>query len=134
MNRKSIWAVVAGVLVTLVVTTVVDILLHVTGVFPGMNQPLDDALALLATSYRIVIGIGAAWLTARLAPQKPMKHAMILGSVGVVLAIAGVVATWNLGLGPRWYPISLAVLALPQSWVGGWIYERQAANKATRVA
>ena len=134
MNRKSIWAVVAGVLVTLVVTTVIDILLHVTGVFPGMNQPLDDALALLATSYRIVIGIGAAWLTARLAPQKPMKHAMILGSVGVVLAIAGVVATWNLGLGPRWYPISLAVLALPQSWVGGWIYERQAANKATRVA
>jgi hypothetical protein len=134
MNKKSIWAVVAGVLVTLVVTTVVDILLHVTGVFPGMNQPLDDALALLATSYRIVIGIGAAWLTARLAPQKPMKHAMILGSVGVILAIAGVVATWNLGLGPRWYPISLAVLALPQSWVGGWIYERQAAKKVTNVA
>jgi hypothetical protein len=134
MNRKSIWAVAAGVLVTLVVTTVVDILLHVIGVFPGMNQPLDDALALLATSYRIVIGIGAAWLTARLAPQKPMKHAMILGSVGVVLAIAGVVATWNLELGPRWYPISLAVLALPQSWVGGWIYARRAAKKVTNVA
>lgn len=134
MNKKSIWAVVVGVLVTIVVTTVVDILLHVTGVFPGMNQPLDDALALLATSYRIGIGIGAAWLTARLAPRKPMKHAMILGSVGVVLAIAGVVATWNLGLGPRWYPISLAVLALPQSWVGGWIYERQAAKKASNMS
>lgn len=131
MNRKSIWAVVAGVLVTIVVTTVVDILLHVTGVFPGMNQPLDDALALLATSYRIVIGIGAAWLTARLAPEKPLKHAMILGAVGVVLAIAGVVATWNLGLGPRWYPIALAVLALPQCWVGGKLYERQAAKSSS---
>ena len=134
MNKRSIWAVVVGVLVTIVVTTVVDVLLHVTGVFPGMNQPLDDALALLATSYRIAIGIGAAWLTARLAPQKPMKHAMILGSVGVVLAIAGVVATWNLGLGPRWYPISLAVLALPQSWVGGRIYEKQAVKNSSNAA
>jgi hypothetical protein len=96
-----------------------------------MNPPLDDALALLATSYRIVIGIGAAWLTARLAPEKPLKHAMILGAVGVVLAIAGVVATWNLGLGPRWYPIALAVLALPQCWVGGKLYERQAAKSSS---
>ncbi len=134
MNKKSIWAVAAGVLVTIGVTTVVDILLHVTGVFPGMDQPLDDALALLATSYRIVIGIGAAWLTARLAPQKPLKHAMILGAVGVVLAIAGVVATWNLGLGPRWYPIALAILALPQCWVGGKIYGKQAAKNSAIAA
>jgi hypothetical protein len=34
MNRKSIWAVVAGVLFIIVVTTVVDIALHVLGVFP----------------------------------------------------------------------------------------------------
>ena len=63
------------------------------------------------TAYRIVIGVGGAWFTARLAPGKPMKHAMILGYAGVVLALVGLVATWNLGLGPRWYPIALAVLA-----------------------
>jgi hypothetical protein len=123
MNKASIWAVVAGVLVIIVVTTLVDILLHVAGVYPPMGQPIDDALALLASTYRIVISIGGAWLTARLAPRKPMKHAMILGCVGVVLALVGVVATWNLGLGPRWYPISLAVLAIPQSWAGGKLYE-----------
>jgi hypothetical protein len=134
MNKKSIWAVVAGVLVTIVVTTLVDILLHVTGVFPAMDQPLDDALALLATSYRIVIGIGAAWLTARLAPAKPMKHALILGGVGVVLALAGVVATWNLGLGPRWYPIALVVLALPQCWAGGKLYVSQSAKFSNDAA
>jgi hypothetical protein len=122
MNRKSIWAVIAGVLVIIVVTTLVDIAMHAIGVFPPMDQPIDDALALLATSYRIVITIGGAFLTARLAPDKPMKHAMILGVVGTFLGIVGIVATWNRGLGPRWYPIALAVLAIPQCWVGGRLY------------
>ena len=38
-----------------------------------------------------------------------MTHAMILGYVGLVLGVVGVVTTWNLGLGPRWYPIGLAL-------------------------
>ena len=50
MNGKSIWAVFAGLLVIIVVTTLVDIVLHATGVFPPMGQPIGDALALLATS------------------------------------------------------------------------------------
>ncbi len=129
MKKRSIWAVVAGVLFIIVVTTLVDVVLHVTHVFPPMNQPINDALALLATSYRIVISVGGAWLTARLAPEEPMKHAMILGYVGTVLGLAGVVTTWNLGLGPRWYPISLAVLAIPQCWAGGRIYELQAGKR-----
>jgi hypothetical protein len=129
MNKKSIWAVVAGVLVIIIVTTVVDIALHALGVFPPMDQPLDDRLSVLATSYRIVISIGGAWLTARLAPAKPMKHALILGLVGTVLGLVGVVATWNRGLGPRWYPIALAVLAIPQCWVGGKLYEMRSGKR-----
>ena len=129
MNRKSIWAVVAGVFFIIVVTSLVDIALHALGVFPPADQPLDDRLAVLATSYRIVISIAGAWLTARLAPAKPMKHALILGLVGTVLGLVGVVATWNRGLGPRWYPISLAVLAIPQCWVGGKLHERMSGNR-----
>ena len=85
MNPKSIWAVVAGVLFIIIVTSLVDLALHALGVFPPIDQPLGDPLAALATSYRIVISIGGAWLTARLAPTKPMKHALILGLVGTVL-------------------------------------------------
>ena len=129
MNKQSIWAVVAGVLVIVVASTLADIVLHVLGVFPPMNQPINDSLALLATSYRVVISIGGAWLTARLAPDKPLKHAMILGVVGTVLGLVGVVATWNAGLGPRWYPIALAVLAIPQCWVGGKLYEMQSSKR-----
>jgi len=119
--KQSIVAVVVGALVVIVGTTLMDGVLHVVGVFPPLNQPIDSRLALLATSYRIVIGVAGAWLTARLAPNQPMKHAMILGYVGAVLGLVGVVATWNLGLGPRWYPIALVVLAIPQSWAGGKI-------------
>ena len=129
MNRKSIWAVAAGVLVIVIVTTVVDIVLHAVGVYPPMDQPLDDRLALVASSYRLVISIAGAWLTARLAPNDPMKHALILGYVGVVLALIGLVATWNLAMGPRWYPISLVVLAIPQCWAGGKIYQMQTGSR-----
>lgn len=121
-TKRSIWAVVAGVLTIIVVTTLVDIVLHVAHVFPPMDQPLTDGLALLASSYRLVISIAGAYLTARLAPDRPMRHAMILGYVGVGLGLIGLVATWNAGLGPRWYPVSLVVLALPQCWVGGKLF------------
>lgn len=133
MIWRSIWAVFAGILFTIVVTTLVDVLLHVVGVYPGMNQPLNHGLSVLATSYRIVISIAGAWLTARLAPNHPMKHALVLGVVGTFLGIVGAVATWNKGLGPHWYPVALAVLALPQGWAGGKLYERRSAG-ATAVA
>ena len=88
-----------------------------------MPTPLSDKLAVLATSYRIVISIAGGWLTAKLAPQNPMKHAMALGYVGTVLGLVGVIISWNAALGPRWYAIALAALAIPQSWLGGKLYE-----------
>ena len=123
MNKRSIWAVAAGVLFIIIVTTVVDVVLHVMNVYPPWDQPIDNGLAAMATSYRIVISVIGAWMTARLAPVHPMKHAMILGYVGTVLGLLGVIATWNAGLGPRWYPIALVVLAIPQCWLGGRIYQ-----------
>jgi hypothetical protein len=129
MKLSSFRAVVAGVLFIIVVTTLVDMLLHAVKVFPPMNQPLDDRLSLIASAYRLVIGVAGGWITARLAPRDPMKHALILGFVGTVLGLVGMVATWNLGLGPRWYPISLAVLAIPQCWAGGRLFEMGAGRR-----
>ena len=129
MKWRSILAVVLGVLFIIIVTTLVDVALHATGVYPPITQPISDGLAILATVYRIVISIAGAWITARLAPQNPMKHALILGVVGVILGLVGVVATWNLELGPRWYPIALVVLAIPQCWAGGKLYELQTSRR-----
>jgi len=123
MKLRSVWAVVAGILFVIVVTTLVDVVLHLSGVYPPVGQPLTDALAVLATAYRVVIGVAGAWLTAKLAPGNPMLHALVLGGVGAMLGLVGLLATWNSGLGPRWYAILLAVLAIPQSWAGGRLYE-----------
>jgi hypothetical protein len=126
MDKRSIWAIVAGVLFIIIVTTIVDVLLHLVGVYPGMDVPLTDRLALLATAYRIPISIAGAWLTARMAPADPMGHAMKLGYVGTVLGFIGLIATWDAGMGPRWYPIALMVLAIPQCWAGGKLFVNMA--------
>ena len=119
---RSIWAVVAGVLFVIVASTAVDIVLHQMHVYAPMPTPLSDKLAALALSYRVVIGVIAGWLTAKLAPRNPMKHAMVLGAIGTVLGLLGVLISWNQDLGPRWYAIALAVFAIPQSWLGGKLY------------
>jgi hypothetical protein len=129
MNKKSIFALVAGVVFVIVVTTIIDIVLHFVGYYPPLGLPMDDRQSLVATAYRVVISIAGAWIAARLAPAKPMKHVMILGILGTILGLVGVIATWNRGLGPRWYAIALAVLAIPQSWVGGRLYQAQSGNR-----
>jgi MFS family permease len=132
MSWRSVWAVVAGILVAVVLTTLIDMALHSAGVYPPITVPIDNTLALLATSYRVVIGIGAAWLTARLAPRNPMKHVLILGALGFVVALVGVIVTWNRDLGPKWYPISLVILAIPQSWLGGRLFESRWSRQASK--
>ena len=118
---RSIGAVFAGLVVIFVLSTAVDVALHATGVFPPWGQPMRDSRFLLATAYRLVISIGGCYLAARLASGRPMKHALALGVVGVIVSIAGAAATWNRGpeFGPKWYPIALIVLAMPCAWVGG---------------
>lgn len=130
--KKSTWAVVAGALFIVVVTTAVDVVLHLVGVFPPMDQPIGDGVALLATAYRVVFGVAGGWVTARVAPARPMKHALVLGAIGAVLGTIGVIATWNKGLGPHWYPISHVVLAIPECWLGARLFEGRAAGSRGR--
>ena len=61
-----------------------------------------------------------------------LRDAIVLGCVGTVLGILGIVQSWDLDLGPRWYAISLAVLAIPQCWFGGWLFLRR--NPAAAVS
>ncbi len=124
---RRIGAVVAGLLVVVILSTVTDKVLHATGVFPPEGEPMSDALFLLATVYRIIYGIAGGYLAARLAPDKPMAHALTLGLVGFVLSIVGAVATWNAGaaFGPKWYPLALIAIAIPSARAGGRLFDRQ---------
>jgi hypothetical protein len=132
MTWKSALAVLAGFVVVVVITTLVDAILHAVRVFPPIGQPIDDAHAALALSYRLVIGVVGGWLTSRLAAAEPMRHATVLGVIGTVAGLIGIVATWNLGLGPRWYSLAVAALALPECWAGAWIFTRNTGRAVAR--
>jgi multisubunit Na+/H+ antiporter MnhB subunit len=124
---RSIGAVFAGLLFIFIVTTIVDVVLHETGVFPPWQQRMSDALFGVATAYRIIISIAGCYLAARLAPDRPMGHALTLGAIGVVISAIGAAVTWNKGpeFGPHWYPLLLIVVSIPCAWIGGRMFERR---------
>lgn len=124
---RSIAALFAGLLAVVVLSTGTDAIMHSSGIFPPMGQTMPDWLFVPAMGYRILYGVIGPYLTATLAPDRPMSHALVLGAVGLALATAGAVATWNAGpaFGPRWYPLSLIVTAVPAAWLGGKLYTRR---------
>jgi hypothetical protein len=128
---KSIGAVLAGAVVGVTLSIGTDSALRAAGIFTPLGQPMSDALLLLATVYRTLYGVLGSYVTARLAPNRPMKHALILGAIGLAVSIAGVVVAWNrvAEFGPHWYPLALVVLAIPQSWLGGKLRVMQLAAR-----
>jgi hypothetical protein len=122
---RSTAAVLAGFVAVVVLSLGTDQVLHVLGVYHPWGQPMfEPGLNFLALSYRIVYTIVGGYVTARLAPHSPMRHVWVLAGIGFVIGLAGAVATIPMHLGPAWYPIAIAVTALPCTWLGGVLYRR----------
>ncbi len=113
---RRILSVIAGLAVVFVLSTVTDEALHRTGVMPR-GALFDTRLLVLALFYRSIFSVLGCYVAARLAPDRPMRHALVLGGIGVVLSAAGTIAARDLG--PAWYGLALAVLAMPLAWIGG---------------
>ncbi len=116
---RSIGALFAGFVVVVVLSLGTDLALHAAGIFPALGQRMSDALFVLATVYRTLYGVVGSYVTARLAPDRPMGHALVGGLIGVALSTLGAVVTWNKDLGPHWYPLALIATAMPTAWLGG---------------
>lgn len=122
---RSIWAIVAGFIAVVVLSNGTDVVLSKLGIVPSLAQWKANSLFVWATIYRTVYGIIGSYITARLAPQRPLKHAMIGAMIGMVLGTAVAVATWNKDMGPHWYPIALVVVAIPTAWIGAKLLQVQ---------
>lgn len=122
----SMAALGAGLVAIVVLSLGTDELMRWLGLFPpGTEAPKSDGTFLLALGYRSLYAIFGSYLTAKLAPRRPMRHAIELGVVGLLLGAAGVFASWNAPeMGPRWYAIALALIALPCGWLGGLLHRR----------
>lgn len=123
---RSIASVFLGFLSVMVLSLGTDQVLHVLNVYPPWGQSMHEpGLNLLALSYRCLYTIIGGYLTARLAPHAVMRHVLILAISGFLMGTLGVVGTWNMNLGPRWYPIAIAVTGAPLTWLGGVLYSRR---------
>jgi hypothetical protein len=120
---KSAAALLAGLITIFVLSIVTDVLLEKYGYLSAAafsrNAPWVVALVLVS---RIIYFILGGFLTAKLAPSHPMRHALIIGSIGVAMNIVGAVMTWD-GT-PHGFSIALIVLAFACSWLGGKLAAR----------
>jgi hypothetical protein len=120
---RSVGAVAAGLFANAILAAVADQILVWFGVFPPWGQITYEPVPyVLALTYRTVFGVAGAYITARLAARSPMRHALALGVVGLVLSLAGIVAAVVKDVGPVWYPVVLLVITMPAAWLGGRIH------------
>jgi len=129
MNKKtikSIGAILAGFITVFVLSVVTDVILEKIGVFPPLSNPEAYVwwMLLLALIYRSIYSVIGFYLTGILAPNRPMRHAIILGIIGTVFATLGAFANWGKSApGTEWYPILLVLVTLPCAWLGGKLAE-----------
>lgn len=120
---KSIGAILAGFVVGGGLSVATDTVLEALHVFPPLSEGFFITwMVTLALVYRSIYNVIGCYVTAALAPNKPMLHVMIIGVVGFILTIIGTIV--NADKGPLWYGITLAVLALPSAWLGATLQMR----------
>jgi hypothetical protein len=131
-NNENFWrsggAILAGFLTGAVLSLGADEMLHALNVFPPWGQPMDDHLFWMPALYRFIFNAAGCYLAARLAPNKPLRHALVIGALGFFLGLAGTLAAWNHvpSLGPHWYSAAVVLMSLPCAWLGGSLAVKKA--------
>ena len=123
---RSTGALLAGLITIVGLSLITDQILHTPDVYPPWGEPMHEPeLNALALAYRCVYAVIGCYLAARLAPAAPMRHALMLGAIGLLLSTAGAAAAIDMKLGPSWYPIALALSSIPCAWLGGALHRRR---------
>jgi hypothetical protein len=134
---RSITAVAAGFVSVVVLANGTDMILVAAAGLQPLAEPQHEGRGLswwlLATVsvYRPFYSVVGGYLTAWLAPCRPLRHAVVLGVVGVLLSVYGAVSSW--GRTPGWFTVALVVVVLPASALGGWLRVRTSRQRSTAM-
>lgn len=128
---RSIGAIVLGFILIGALSVGADALLRslVPGAFDAAGRVESVPVLLLMQAYVAVFAITGCYLTARLAPSHPMRHALILGALGLAFNIVGSITLWDTV--PAWYHVVALALVMPFAWIGGRLRENQLARRPT---
>lgn len=97
--------------------------------FDASGRVDNPTILLVTLTYVGIFAVAGCYLTARLAPNRPMLHALALGLLGLLFNIAGTIALWDAA--PAWYHVTALALVMPFAWAGGKIREREIEKSAT---
>ena len=86
---QSVGALFAGFVANVALSLGTDVGLRAIGILPALADPATDLQLLLAAAYRTVYGVVSSYVVARLAPNRPMEHALMGGAIGMYSASSG---------------------------------------------
>ncbi len=122
---RACFAILAGLIVTGLLSAMTDRLMVRVEFFPAAGSTMGDSRFAVAVAYRVLFQVGGCALAGRLAKSHPMRIALILATVELLGTAASTLATWrHTGMGPHWYALALVLSALPCGYLGGLIAER----------
>lgn len=118
--QRSILAIVAGFFATFIAVQAGTAALK--AIMPDRVRPagarVDDPVVLVATLAIVAVcAIAGCYLTAKLAPRQPMKHALLLGAIAFAMSIPLTIQVWQLT--PVWYNLYSLAAVMPYAWLGG---------------
>lgn len=130
MNKttlKSIGAILAGFVLGAFLSIGADILMDKMGIMPMDNfKQTPFIIICVVIVYRFIFNVIGCYLAARLAPNKPMKHVIIIGIIGTVLSLLGSFTMWDKAI--PFYNIAIILISLPSAWLGGQLFLKKQNN------
>ena len=122
---RSIAAVLAGLCSIFVVLLAVDAMVPILfpDAFSGPEGGGAASVLLLTTTYIAASTVLGGYITARVAPNRPTGHALILGVLVLGLAAAGTALAW--ASAPVWHHALTLAFVLPFVWLGGYLRTRR---------
>lgn len=88
-------------------------------------------ILILTLVYVAMFAIVGSYTTAHLAPRNPMKHAVVLGVLGLIFTTIGTIVVWSSA--PAWYHVTSLALVMPYAWIGGRLREIEIRNGTSEI-